>query len=67
VVCLFCGIETEIFHGADHRGPEHEAAALIVRCEHCGKESRYLASEISDFPKLVGKGIPRSRTAGAIG
>lgn len=67
VVCLFCGIETEIFHGAEHSRQEHQAAALIVRCGHCGKESRYLASEIYDFPKMESSGLLRSRAAGTTG
>ncbi len=67
VVCLFCGIETEIFHGAEHSRPEHQATALIVRCGHCGKESRYLASEIHDFSELANFGPFRLRAAGATG
>jgi hypothetical protein len=60
-------METEIAHGAEHRRLEQRAAALIVRCGHCGKESRYLPSEINDFPKMGSYGLLRSRAAGTTG
>lgn len=66
VVCLFCGIETEIFQHAKHRRPDREASALIVRCQHCCKESRYLASEVCDFPKMASEGALRSPAAAPI-
>ena len=58
VICLRCGAPIPVPSSARHSGAghvtsEHCVPAFIARCECCGKEGCYLASEI-----VHGAGIP---------
>ena len=47
VVCLFCRVCTRLPAGL--RASEGWRRVVIVRCQACGKEAPYHASEIIDF------------------
>ncbi len=55
VVCLRCGAFIPVPNSARHSltgsfTSDHRVPVFIARCERCGKEGCYLASEIIETP-----------------